>query len=287
MKESLRHRRLAAFTLVELLVVIGIIAILVALLLPSLNTARNQAKRVNCLAHLQQCGQALVMYANQNKGFLPPRIPDPGTAPNYKFTLPQRGPGSGFQNNPPMGVALMVPDPYGFGPRILENNDVFFCPSDDVRAPFRTAPHMWGPHDQSLPVTPPYTGITWSMSYWQFYHPSGDAVMAALASGKLTAAQLGPQEPYKMENFKLGIKQASARMVLADQYIPVKWNASNSASIRKQYQTYHKEGANILYVDGHAKFLRGGQVEDYIERNNYQNNQFYYYFLVAAANEDP
>lgn len=277
MKGLRRHQ--TGFTLVELLVVIGIIAVLVALLLPSLNTARNQAKRVNCLAHLQQCGQALVMYANQNKGMFPPR--------NAPYNVPARGPGSGFQNNPPMGMALMVPEPYGFGTRILENNDVFFCPGDDVRAPFRTGPHMWGPHDQSLPVVPPYTGITWSMSYWQFYHPAGDAVMQALAAGTLTAAQLGPQEPYKMENYKLGIKGASARMVLADQYIPVKWTASNSASIRKQYQTYHKEGANILYIDGHAKFLRGHQVEDYIVRNNYQNNQFYYYFVVAAANEDP
>jgi prepilin-type N-terminal cleavage/methylation domain-containing protein/prepilin-type processing-associated H-X9-DG protein len=279
MKDSLRHRSRAAFTLVELLVVIGIIAVLVALLLPSLNSARNQAKRVNCLAHLQQCGQALVMYANQNKGNFPPR--------NAPYNIPARGPGSGYQNNPPMGMALMVPEPYGFGARILENNDVFFCPSDDVRAPFRTAPHMWGPHDQSLPVTPPYTGIAWSMSYWQFYHPAGDAVMKALAAGTLSAAQLGPQEPYKMENYKLGIKGSSARMILADQYIPVKWAASNSASIRRQYQTYHKEGANILYIDGHAKFLRGGQVEDYIVRKNYQTNQFYYYFVVAAANEDP
>src|SRR5262245_2717329 len=61
----------SAFTLVELLVVIGIIAILIAVLLPALRTAREHALSVQCLSNLRACGQILYMYANQNKGMFP------------------------------------------------------------------------------------------------------------------------------------------------------------------------------------------------------------------------
>jgi prepilin-type N-terminal cleavage/methylation domain-containing protein/prepilin-type processing-associated H-X9-DG protein len=66
-----RTDRRTGFTLVELLVVIGIIALLISILLPSLNRAREQAKRVQCLSNLKQAGNAMLMYANQNKGRLP------------------------------------------------------------------------------------------------------------------------------------------------------------------------------------------------------------------------
>lgn len=68
-------RRRCGFTLVELLVVIGIITILIALLLPVVHLARRQAINVICKSNLQQIANGIQMYVSNNKG----RFPDPLT----------------------------------------------------------------------------------------------------------------------------------------------------------------------------------------------------------------
>ncbi len=88
------NRKQAAFTLVELLVVIGIIALLISVLLPALQKARESANMTKCLSNLRTIGQGLSIYLSENKGTFPAAYtyarqnnaagPQP-TAPQYGY----------------------------------------------------------------------------------------------------------------------------------------------------------------------------------------------------------
>ncbi len=72
-----RHRKVIAFTLVELLVVVSIIALLISILLPSLQRARDQAKQVKCLAHQSGLAKAAISYTTEENDWIPG---SPGTS---------------------------------------------------------------------------------------------------------------------------------------------------------------------------------------------------------------
>jgi len=109
----MRRRSLdPAFTLIELLVVIAVIAVLVGLLLPALAGAREAARTSGCLANVRSIGQALAMYADENKG----------TFPHWSgWQLWDGGDGSGMDSDGPGWTELLMSH--------LDTKEVFSDPS--------------------------------------------------------------------------------------------------------------------------------------------------------------
>ena len=129
MSRSHRRTRHAAFTLVELLVVIGIIALLIGILLPALQRARENAQRITCLSNMRQIGGALMIYINSSKGLIP--ITPKNACNDFDAWYYRTSP------NPPNGNYAILDNiqnsPVG---RILKltkkNYKVLICPSDQL-----------------------------------------------------------------------------------------------------------------------------------------------------------
>jgi type II secretory pathway pseudopilin PulG len=142
------RRKISAFTLVELLMVIGIIAILVALLLPTVGRAREAANRTVCLSNLRQIHQAFMFYALLYHDQVPLGYRQSPT-PSKQF------------NSMVYSITTGQFTLFGwlYNANLMNQPIVYFCPSEsDPREAFNTAPNPWPVSQAITPTTNIYAG---------------------------------------------------------------------------------------------------------------------------------
>jgi prepilin-type N-terminal cleavage/methylation domain-containing protein len=119
--------RRQGFTLIELMVVISVVALLAALLLPALASAKDKVRRASCLSNLRQVGIAIHLYADDHDGNIPyGPIAPPFTSPASFY--PSTGTPTSLlslQSGAPVGLGLLLQQYLADAPRVL------FCPGSD------------------------------------------------------------------------------------------------------------------------------------------------------------
>ncbi len=159
----------SGFTLVELLVVIAIIALLIAILVPSLATARDVAKQMSCLSNLRNIGTGINIYGEVHKGWVPPFYAKDGEVVDVnppRFMLAYVCEGGGVNDSVPVNLGHLHEQ------GIIEAPEIFYCAFRHHHEGFSSPDEYgepWG--DWLLNVEYAYPRSSYSIATGYSYNP--------------------------------------------------------------------------------------------------------------------